>query len=769
MVSFDVFDTLITRNVATPEGIFAIMQEIILNDSSFASMDIYTKNNFCEIRANSEILARHIFAREEVQEITIDQIYQIVALNSDFSEETLSDLSTLEKKVEIDNVVAISKNINLLKDHISKGEKTVLISDMYLDIDTIRRMLVKADEIFADIPIYLSSEYKKSKWCKSLYPIIKEIENISDYSDWMHYGDNYFVDVQNAKSFGINAIHLPFEQLHECEKYVLMGKDNNASVQMHIGVSRNTRVLNTLTKPMMIGSTVGGNILFPYVFWIINESIKKKISRLYFIARDGYILKMIADKIIEKEKYPITTHYIYGSRRAWRMASFSGEVKEIRDLIKVSYIERAHNLNDIAELFHVSLNEISDFLPGVDNYKDKKLTYNFVIRILELLSDNKKFAYFIKEKQFENRMLMRKYLQQEINCSDENFAFVELAGTGYTQMCLANVLGDFYKGVVKTYFFKMENIIVHESCKNYVYFPSLLNLDLILEMITRAPHGQTIGYKEKDGRIEPVFDYLEDVYLLNHGYNDYIEGIMKYTDTMISSYLFRNLKEFSRLNILVSIMKYIANCPDKDVLDFFADMPNSLTGREKEIILFAPKLTRRDIKNIFFLCYNEPNTNYYKGSSLEFSLLRCSKKELKLIDFYKRHYNSLYGKYIHYLHKKMKSLEDHYLYELDDYGLIQKNVIIYAAGKRGQLLYNQLSESHNYNIVMWVDKNYRNYREQGLPVCSPNDIISIQFDQVVIGVLDKNISEEIKIELIKIGVDRDKIIWIKPRNISCKL
>lgn len=766
MISFDVFDTLITRNVATPEGVFAIMQEKIYHEDTFADLDIYVKNNFYEIRVNSENLARHIFARDGIQEITISQIYEIMALNCGFSKDVLFDLLALEKKIEVENVIGITPNIELLKRYVANGERVILITDMYLDIDTIKQMLLEVDNIFINIPVYLSSQYKKSKWGKLLFPIIKEAENIISYSEWTHYGDNVLSDIQNASSFGINAIHLPFEQLSECEKFVLDGKESDGAIQLHLGISRNSRLCHDLNSTMTIGSTIGGNILFPYVYWIIKESLKKEINRLYFVARDGYILKIIADKIIEKEKYPITTYYIYGSRRAWRMASFSGGAKEICDLIKVSYIERVHNLNDLAELFEIPKMEICSFLPGTDTYKDKELSSYFIVKILEMLSANERFAQYITEKQSVNRSLMRRYLQQEIVYSDDKFAFIELAGTGYTQKCLANVMTDFYDGRIRTFYFKMENIIKHENCENYVYFPSLLNMDLVVEMICRAPHGQTVGYKESRERIEPIFDNLEDSYLLNHGYKDYIEGIMKHTDTIISSFLYKEYSYFLRLNITVSIMKYIVNCPDTNMLAFFGDMPNSLTGREKRVILFAPKLSKSDIKNIFLLCHNESYTTYYNGSALEYSLLRCSQKEQKLIAFYKKNYNGLYGKVIRYIYKQKNALQKNKVLQLDDYGLIEKNVIIYAAGKRGKLLYDQLSKFHNYRIEMWIDKDFSYYRQQGLPVCAPEDIKQAKYDQVIIAVADKKMSEDIKADLMRLGVDKEKIIWIIPRKIS---
>ncbi len=66
LYSFDVFDTLITRRVGVPRGIFALMQEEIKDKLSLPK-DFYT------IRCESERLAREI---GDCREITFDDIYR---------------------------------------------------------------------------------------------------------------------------------------------------------------------------------------------------------------------------------------------------------------------------------------------------------------------------------------------------------------------------------------------------------------------------------------------------------------------------------------------------------------------------------------------------------------------------------------------------------------------------------------------------------------------------------------------------------------------
>ena len=45
MISFDIFDTLITRTTAKPDGIFAIIQNILYFDAAYEDIPEYIRMN----------------------------------------------------------------------------------------------------------------------------------------------------------------------------------------------------------------------------------------------------------------------------------------------------------------------------------------------------------------------------------------------------------------------------------------------------------------------------------------------------------------------------------------------------------------------------------------------------------------------------------------------------------------------------------------------------------------------------------------------------
>ena len=89
------------------------------------------------------------------------------------------------------------------------------------------------------------------------------------------------------------------------------------------------------------------------------------------------------------------------------------------------------------------------------------------------------------------------------------------------------------------------------------------------------------------------------------------------------------------------------------------------------------------------------------------------------------------------------------------------NLVVYGAGQVGQDAYRQLKKFH-YNIEMWADKDYIYYQRNGLDVHKPLDIKSVNYDMILLAVNNEKLALQIKEELIDIGLEKNKIIWMQP-------
>ena len=220
MYSFDVFDTLITRTTATPQGIFALMKDRLTEERETNELQDYVIENFFELRIHSEELIRENAASQMTEEVNLNDIYMAMAVCGCLDKEQMEYLCCMERKTELDHVVGIPENIQRLKELIRQGEHVVLISDMYLSEKDIREILVKVDNIFEKIPLYVSSEYGKRKTTGNLYRQVQELENVS-YEDWIHIGDNLYQDIEVPYGLGIKVELWKKGELTSLEQEVL--------------------------------------------------------------------------------------------------------------------------------------------------------------------------------------------------------------------------------------------------------------------------------------------------------------------------------------------------------------------------------------------------------------------------------------------------------------------------------------------------------------------------------------------------------------------
>ena len=744
MHSFDVFDTLITRKTATCTGVFSIIQNQI-KDKEFLS-DVF-RNNFYNLRIQIEMLTRRMYCHGEIEDITLNQIYETMYLVGMINKGDINYLIELEKEIELKNTIGIKENIDLVKKLLNDGKSVIAVSDMYLDANTIHEMLCIADKCLSNIKVYVSSETKKTKLSGNMYRLVQRKEGIN-YHEWFHKGDNLLSDVQMASRFGINAIHYKYVNLNNLEKNILDEKDMQS--QLVIGATKNIRLLNQLSYKENMGNCIGAVILYPYVEWIIKKSIHKEIKRLYFVARDGYILKKIADIIINKCGYNIKTKYIYGSRSAWRIPVINKEnFEEVLSLSNMSYIK---NINNLGKILGLASSEIFPFIPNEYKKNGLLLSTGALNRLLNELRENNEFWKYMDQKNRDKKDLAIGYLKQEINIDDDKFAFVELHGSGYTQICLGKLIHNFYDKKIENFYYTMDTLPLTNECTFNVFIPGQLSQPLILEALCRAEHGQTVGYEKEKNKIIPILDDNEIRHLKNYQYSEYIKGVLLFAQ------YFENNSVEENVNISYKCLKYIAETPDREVINFIAGIPFELTGYKKAVE-FAPVLTKKQMIDIYVLG-NIVEKNY-DGASFSYSEMKTAVQGIN-IDFYKNVGRNFAGRCIRLPFKWRKRISDRSKSQIRlCYGMEKgSKIVIYGAGNLGNNLYTVFKKKKIFDVVLWVDKWFEECSKRGLPVENPESIKEVRFDYIVIAVVDYQNFTSIKEKLLSLDIHPSKFNWI---------
>jgi hypothetical protein len=94
----------------------------------------------------------------------------------------------------------------------------------------------------------------------------------------------------------------------------------------------------------------------------------------------------------------------------------------------------------------------------------------------------------------------------------------------------------------------------------------------------------------------------------------------------------------------------------------------------------------------------------------------------------------------------------------------KKGLVIYGGGTFGQHVYKKITNNKSYNILAWIDEKHKHYSKLNLPVTGFDKIKSLNYDIIIIALIDENNSKQAVLKLIKHGVDKNKIIQLPIYN-----
>ena len=119
-------------------------------------------------------------------------------------------------------------------------------------------------------------------------------------------------------------------------------------------------------------------------------------------------------------------------------------------------------------------------------------------------------------------------------------------------------------------------------------------------------------------------------------------------------------------------------------------------------------------------------------------------------------------------------------YELLDFGyvpiryiipcknvIVNKNIIVYGAGKVGKDYIRQIVKENLCNSVIWVDRDYGNKENfLGIKVEPISRIKEVDSDYIIIAINNTKMLVDVKENIEKDGINSDKIISQKPMYIE---
>lgn len=633
IISFDMFDTLITRPFFIPNEMFTL-----LNKTYIELFDSIKAVDFSIIRKKSENEIRDINHKKGIEEVTLDEIYDYISNTYCLDKKKLNVIK--EKETEMELTFCKKRNSGYELYSLAKfmNKKVILTSDIYLPKELIIKILNNTGYDSFD-ELYISSELLKTKSEGTLYEYIIEKENTTSI---FHIGDNYDTDYKKAREYNLLSAHLPKttfammgytgQNVRHCgnlyRHFISFDHDHiayeeNYGVRCALGIIANYYFDNPFIPfnknsdfngdPYFIGYYALGMQLISMCKWLLNDAQENKIDSIAFMARDGY-LPYLASKIYKDvtNKYSgIDLNYTYVSRKALMPLL-------LKDKSGISLIETYVNYDmltpkDLIEQLNMVLTTSAKIEKEINNqYKlnDKFTTKSSFNECLSLIYDK----CFDEKKYIEYFNMCKKYFDKEFKGNASTF---DIGYSGKPEAIISSIINK----QIRTYFIHTNNSSAYNNIRNcnsklvtfYEYKPTVTGT--IRELFVSSAGPSCRGYKYEGEEVKPIFKECEKYSYFNI---DMINRIQQGALDFVEEFS----KTFKEYIDDIDLNRYYMSLP----LEYYYHYTNMEDRLPTKNLIFE-----NNVNNYVEL--NDYIFEKYKDYMNEYSLGKVPKKEVCNIDY----------------------------------------------------------------------------------------------------------------------------------------
>jgi hypothetical protein len=322
-------------------------------------------------------------------------------------------------------------------------------------------------------------------------------------------------DLRTNREFGVRSLSF---QRNELTRYEALYQTwPSASPQLPdavTGAVRNARLSRRYEEPAAksiheIAAGVAAPILTGFVSWLLFEAQQRDIDRIYFMARDGQILREIAERLSLWRNLRIECRYLYASRQALFLPSFF----ESADIARYWATEALSGRTLRTLLARVEFDVRSNSALLAENGFPAETWDTSVgerdLPKLNTLFGNPALVDIVLARAGEKRLALVDYLRQEGLTGDRRCGIVDLGWHGRLQRSLDRVVvamsGAKHIPLVGFYFgLAPQTAAVSDMTMQTYCEPPHPDAEL-LEMFSSANHGTVRGYeREASGRVVPI-------------------------------------------------------------------------------------------------------------------------------------------------------------------------------------------------------------------------------------------------------------------------
>lgn len=533
VVSFDVFDTLIHRRLA-PEAItravaFWLSEQLI--DQGFSIIvNVLEARHKVYSQLIHEKAARGLDLDVSLDELVLPWVRECVGKPFMGDTQLSEQLASIELDYEISSCFCNADFLALTTELKNRGIRLIYTSDMYLGAKYINEILSACGYKNLFDAQYVSGDLALLKRTGRIFEAVLTSENIPS-SDLIHVGDNEFSDGIKPAEHGILAlVHLE-RDLIKRNRRMQYDHERAKSDRSWLGVLAAQFTEAGLdevgTVEEAYGRRILGPILAPFIHRIVERCKQENIQHIYFMAREGYILKTLFDDLapaIFDSKNAPKSYYLCVSRLTTFLASMKGfSLREISASLNNTPYYSIQTLFAPLKIESETLSRIA-LKHGIVDINAPLPEFFLQWSPLSQLIQDTEITAIISRKSSTMRAHLSQYLEQIGFFDVHRVAVVDIGWSGQIQANLYNAISDlpecpqifgFYLGTtLAAHWRKTPNNWMEWSHTDQCHLgwsgKSALEFVQGLEAAVRAPHGTVIDYQIVSDYIHPVFKSNSD-------------------------------------------------------------------------------------------------------------------------------------------------------------------------------------------------------------------------------------------------------------------
>ena len=544
IVSFDLFDTLIVRNVLSSADVIELL-EARLEEKEINIPDFVDKRIKAEKKLSNGKAPR------------LANIYEDVLSDNHIENVTSNQMAELEYKTDISLLQPRKEMVDLIQTIKGMGKQIYITSESYYSQRQIEQILT-ACGIGGIDKLFVSCEYDVDK-TSGLY---EKVIDFAGSRNILHIGDDVVADVEAAMRSGIKAfqIYSSSELLDAVGGLNLTDNLQDVSDKIRIGMF----IANIFNSPFQfeneekrihvedaadVGYLFCAPMILDFAFWFGQQAKKLNLPNILFCARDGYLLQRFYSKIYPKAQ----TKYFLTSRISAIRAGVSDETD-------IAYIDSMKFSGEVEENLKVRF--------GIDaesiSLEDVDIEANGLLKYKKSILD----AAQVKK---QNN---RRYIES-LSLDDKPVALFDFVAKGTSQMYIQKLIPNDIYGL---YFLQLELEFMKDKGLKIQPFYTEAERDksaifdnyYILETLLTSPEASVDEF-DHDG--QPVYAgetrSERDIACVMRAQ----EGIIEYVDKYLRLCPWGKIKNNKKLDEIFLTLMHSVEILDKDFLELTVEDP----------------------------------------------------------------------------------------------------------------------------------------------------------------------------------------------------